>query len=307
MKLGQKWFGLEAWEKIREMSKPVSAYFGGWFTRIVMGRVNTENNCLIIIEGETGSGKSCFALNLAQHYDPYFSAKRIAFTGSEFLNLLSEVPSKGWIVWDEAGVNLSHRKWQSEINIAIMQVIQSFRYKFINVIFTLPSAQYLDKVPREMCHFVIRMVGRGQGTVYRIVKSPYEGWTFTPFLGTIHSEMPTNELYYEFKRLHAEHQEKLYEQSRKQMEVSEKKMEEKLEKAFEPRETFDSLKEKGLLILPQIVNVKKDTDQGLISVIELQRKLNLPHNKAYDLRRELLKELHYENDKLLNELRRQAS
>jgi ABC-type dipeptide/oligopeptide/nickel transport system ATPase component len=145
----------------------VGAYFSGCFTHAIMGRVNIENNCLIIIEGETGSGKSCLGLSLCQHFDPYFNAQRIAFTSHEFLDLLPVVPHKGWILWDEVGVSLSHRKWQSEVNFSIMQVIQSFRYKFINVIFYLPSASYMDKVVREMCHYVLRLQERGVANLYR--------------------------------------------------------------------------------------------------------------------------------------------
>jgi len=282
----------------------VGAYYGGWFTRIIMGRVNTENNCLIIIEGETGSGKSCMALSLAQHWDPYFSAKRIAFTAQEFLDLLPQVPHKGWIVWDEPGVYLSHRRWQSEVNIEIMHVIQSFRRKLINVIFALPSASYMDKVCREMCHFLIRMQQRGVGAVYRICKSPYAGYTFTPHLGTIYSEMPTMGLWEEFRRLHEEHLDKLYAESRKKAILREKRQEEKLEQALKPKQTFDVLMEKARLILPQIVNLNKDSDQGLIDIPEMRRLLKIPHNKAYLIRKELLKELHAEDDKLLRELRK---
>jgi len=280
---------------------------GGWFTRQIMGRVHTKNNCLIIIEGETGSGKSCLGLSLCQHFDPYFGAKRIAFTGKEFLDLLTEVPNKGWLIWDEPGVYLSHRRWQSEINIQIMQVVQSFRYKLINVMFCLPSASYMDKVVREMCHYVLRMQKRGQAKVYRIVKSPFEGWTFTPYLGTIHSEMPTTELFNEFERVRTEHQEALYEQSRKQMEASAKKQAEKLEQTLAPKRTWEDLKERAMLILPQIVNPKKDSDQGLIDMSEMRRILKIPHNQAYNIRKQLLRELHSDGNKLLRELRRKKT
>lgn len=278
---------------------------GGWFTRQIMGRVHTENNCLIIIEGETGSGKSCLGLSLCQHFDPYFGAKRIAYSGREFLELLPQVPNKGWLLWDEPGVYLSHRRWQSEINIQIMQVIQSFRYKLINVIFCLPTASYMDKVVREMCHYVLRMKRRGQASVYRIVKSPFEGWTFTPYLGTIHSEMPTQMLYREFRNMHTEHQEALYERSRKQMEASEKKKAEKLEQSLKPKRTFEELREKAMLILPRIVDPNKDSDQGLIDMSEMRRILKIPHNKAYNLRKILLKQLHAKDDRILRKIRQE--
>jgi hypothetical protein len=275
---------------------PVSGFYGGWFTHQVMGRVNTENNCLIIIEGETGSGKSCLGLSLAQHFDPYFSIKRIAFESQEFLDLLPVVPHKGWIMWDEVGVWLSHRKWQSDANFEIMQVIQSFRYKFVNVIFCLPSASYMDKVVREMCHYVLRLQERGIASVYRIRKSPYMGYTYTPYLGTIHSEMPTRMLWEEFRKLHAEHQERLYEQSRTGLHISEKRKADQLEQALKPKQTFDDVVEKAKLIMPQIVNYKAWSDQGRINMPEMMRLLRVSQNTAYRVRKELLKHYH-EQDK----------
>lgn len=245
-------------------------------------------------------------LSLAQHWVPYFSAKRIAFTSEEFLNLLPIVPNKGFILWDEPGVYLSHRRWQSELNIQIMQIMQSFRRKLINVIFCLPSGAYMDKVCREMCHFVIRMKKRGVGEVYRIRKN-IQGFTYFPHEGTLYSEMPTMGLWEEFRRLHVEHLDKLYEESRKKAMISEKRKVEKMEEALKPKKTFEDTLERAKLVLPQIVNLNKDSDQGIIDVGEMRRILKLPHNKAYLVRKELLKDLHAEDNKLLKELRKTHS
>jgi len=274
----------------------------GWFTRTVQLRVNNEHNVLMIVEGETGTGKSCLGLSLAQSLDPYFSSKRIAFNASEFFDLLKTVPHKGWILWDECGVGLSHREYQRQHNIEVMKVIQSFRYKFINVIFTVPSASYLDKVAREMCHYLLRLKKRGQASVYRIMKSPFEGHVFTPFIGNVYAEMPTSFIWEEFRELHAEHQEILYEKARKQMEADSLKAEKKLESDLKPKDTLESFTEKAMLILPQIVDPSKITDQGLVDVAEMQRILRVPHNKAYNLRKAVIKELHKHDDELLKRL-----
>jgi len=146
------------------------------------------------------------------------------------------------------------------------------------------------------------MKKRGQARVYRVVKNPFEGRPFTPFIGTVHSEMPTQGLWKEFKQMHTEHQEALYEKSRKQMEAKAIKDTEKLENALTPKQTLEDLKEKALLILPQIVNANKDSDQGLIDVAEMRRLLKIPHNRAYNLRKGLVRELHKDDDRLLKEL-----
>ena len=145
----------------------------GWFTKAILGRVHTENNALIIVEGGTGTGKSCLALNLCKKFDPYFSSKRIAFTGLEFFDLLPIVPHKGFLLWDENLIELSIKSYswggaltpkmavgdryekyppetfrlcRSSKKVKILLFLGfSFRYKLINVIFTVPSASYIDK------------------------------------------------------------------------------------------------------------------------------------------------------------------
>jgi hypothetical protein len=121
------------------------------------------------------------------------------------------------------------------------------------------------------------------------------GFTYTPFLGTIHSEMPTKNLWEEFRRLHAEHQEKLYEQSRKGLTVQQRRKEEQLEQALKPHDTYESLLEKAKLVMPQVVNDKAWSDQGRVNVIELQKLLKVSQNTAYKLRKDLLKEYHFKD------------
>ena len=82
---------------------------------------------------------------------------------------------------------------------------------------------------------------------------------------------------------------------------------EKLENALNPKKTVEDLKEKAMLIIPQIVNTNKDSDQGLIDISTMREKLKIPHNRAYRLRNILLRELHKDDDKLLRELRMSAS
>lgn len=294
------------------MSRTKYDVSGGWFTSQIMGRVHTENNCLLIVVGETGQGKSALACSLAQHFDPYFSPKRIAFTAKEFLDLLPEVPSKSWIVWDEVGVYLSHRRWQSEANIMIMQVLQSFRYKFINVIFTLPSATYMDVVARTMCHYLLVMSGRGKATVYRILKPTYSGSPWTKRIGGIISEMPTAMLWDAFEKKRTEHQDRLYERSRKMSEATLKTETEKLEKTLKGKVDDNELFRLAKAVLPQIVDVNKDSDQGMIKVGKLRRTLEeatgtyINLNRGYDLRKELLTHLHGDSDRILRQLRKKA-
>jgi hypothetical protein len=281
---------------------------GGWFTRKVMGRIYSKNNVLIITTGPTGIGKSYCSLKLCEMFDPKFDSGRIVFSMKEFLDLLPALPSKSFILFDECGVSIGHRTWLSPANMAISMVTQSFRYKYINVVFALPSRYYLDKVPREMCHYEIMMQKRGVGAVYKIYKSSFVDSTYTKYLGTLFLGLPSKDLTDEYEKMRAEHQDALYERLRKEQEVIVKKQEDKLEKALQPKRSFNGDVEKGMLILPQIVDATKDSDQGLIDVHKLRRRfdsigIKLAHNRAYNIRKELLRRLHANDNQLLKKLK----
>lgn len=225
------------------------------------------------------------------------------------LGFLPQIPSKGFIAYDEPGISIGHRTWLSPANQAINIVSQSFRYKLINVIFALPSRYYLDKVPREMCYYEVMMQRRGMANVYKILKSAFADMTYTKFLGVVHLGLPSKSLAEEYEKLRAGHQDALYERLRQEQEVIAKKHEESLKKELEPERTFMDDTEKAMLILPEIVDVTRDTDFGLISVPNLKKAflerlgINLAHNRSYYIRAELLRRLHANNDALLKKLR----
>jgi hypothetical protein len=104
--------------------------------------------------------------------------------------------------------------------------------------------------------------------------------------------MPSKTLLEQFRAMHAQHQERLYEESRKGLTIQERRKADQLEQALKPKQTFADTLEKARLILPQIVNDKAYGDQKRINVAEMRRLLNIPHNMAYNIRSELLKELH---------------
>ena len=281
---------------------------GGWFTRKVMGRIYTKNNALILATGPTGIGKSYCGLKLCEMFDPHFDASRIVFNMKEFLDLIPVLPTKSFVLFDECGVNIGHRTWLSPANMAISMISQSFRHKFINVVFTLPSRFYLDKVPREMCHYEIMMKRRGVGAVYKIHKSAFVDSTYTKYLGHLFLGLPCKDLSDEYERLREEHQNFLYERLRKQQEVLIQKQEEKLEKDLQPKRSFEDDVEKGMMILPQIVDVTKDSDQGLIDVHKLRMcfdsiGIKLAHNTAYNIRKELLRRLNANDKQILKKLK----
>jgi len=175
-----------------------------WFIDWAKRRMGSKRNFLLAIVGETGSGKSYMGLRLGEVLDPNcdFDISHVTFTPEEFFECLGRLKNNCFILFDEAGVSYSHREFQSMANKMLGFVFQTFRYKFINVIFTLPTLGYLDYVGRGLLHAVIRMLDRGKGVVYRVQKDMLGRRIFYPKVGVIETNLPSKRLVedYEVKK-----------------------------------------------------------------------------------------------------------
>lgn len=117
-------------------------------------RIKNNKNFMCFIGGPTGSGKSTSSLRIAQLLDPNFSQDRIVFTPLEFMQLLNGgTLSKGSvIVFEEAGVTMNNRNWQSTVNKMMNFVAQTFRHRNYIVIFNSPHMDFVDSATRKLFH-----------------------------------------------------------------------------------------------------------------------------------------------------------
>lgn len=117
-------------------------------------RIRQNKNFLGFISGQTGSGKSYCALSLAEMIDPEFSVERCIFSGKELMQLInSDKLGKGnVIIWDEAGIDLSNRSWQSTTNKLLNFLLQTFRHRNFILIFTSPYIDFVDNNTRKLFH-----------------------------------------------------------------------------------------------------------------------------------------------------------
>lgn len=125
------------------------------FTQWIQNRLLKRNqNFLCAFVGPPGSGKSWAALTLASKIDPNFNATKIVFTPEQFIALInSGTLRKGdAVMWDEAGISMFSRNSQTKVNKAFHFLHQSFRSMNIAVIYTCPSASYLDLGVRQVLH-----------------------------------------------------------------------------------------------------------------------------------------------------------
>lgn len=115
-----------------------------------------NQNWLCIITGPTGTGKSYAALSLGEEIQGRkLEVHQVVFTAREFLEELGNLKKGDVIIFDEAGIGMSAREWSSQLNKMLSTVLQSFRYRNIAVIFTVPDLSFVDVHLRKLFHTLI--------------------------------------------------------------------------------------------------------------------------------------------------------
>jgi len=129
--------------------------------KYVLNRIKKNKNFICSIIGPTGSGKSWTALSFAEFLDAEFDIDRVVFRARDLMELINsgKLKSGSVIVWDEAGIDLSNRNWQSVMNKVINYLLQTFRHKNFILIFTVPYLDFIDSASRKMFHAEFETAG----------------------------------------------------------------------------------------------------------------------------------------------------
>lgn len=144
-----------------------------WLLQYIHKRIDENRNFIAIFTGDTGSGKSYSAMRLAERVDPNFSVDRIVFTVTDFIHLInSDLPKGSVVIFDDAGLGINARLWQEQSNKLFGMVIQGFRYKQINVFFTVPKLFFIDRQSRNLAHMRFQSTKKqGLMKAYLIIES----------------------------------------------------------------------------------------------------------------------------------------
>ncbi len=124
-----------------------------WVTYI-KNRIAKKKNFLGFISGATGSGKSWSGLSICYMVDPTFGSERIITSMRQLMKLINsgKLKSGNAILWDEAGVDISSKSWQSLTNKLVNFLMQTFRHKRFILIFTSPYLDFIDASTRKLFH-----------------------------------------------------------------------------------------------------------------------------------------------------------
>ena len=151
-------------EKIEE--EKAKAYT---LVRYIQRRIKNNKNFLATITVPVGSGKSWSALSMAELLDKDFNVDRIIFKARELMKLINEGNLKpgSVIIWDEAGIDLSNRNWQSVTNKMLNALLQTFRHKNFILFFTVPYHDFIDSASKKLFHadFETQKINKNQQVV----------------------------------------------------------------------------------------------------------------------------------------------
>lgn len=141
-----------------------------------------DKNLLMIVVGETGVGKSCTAVDIADKIDitplggglfrknfvvahdeeGYPTPEtRIVFSASDFIRLVSSgLPKGSVIIWDEAGIGNDNTNWYDKKSKLVKHIMQSFRAQNLCLILTVPDEESVALATRRLVHCVLDVYER---------------------------------------------------------------------------------------------------------------------------------------------------
>jgi len=140
--------------KTKETPKGNFAIVENRYAQIIRQKLLSGKNWVCIFTGRTRSGKSYSSVELCRKIDPNFKIDNIVFSAQEFMSLLKsgKLEKGSMILWDEAGVGIATREWYSVLNKSINLVFQTWGYKNIGLILTVPHISFVDSQTRKLCN-----------------------------------------------------------------------------------------------------------------------------------------------------------
>jgi len=151
------------------------------FIRKIYNRIEKGKNCLIVVVGATGSGKSWATINLMLGLELYRYGKlkdwkyyldHCVFKAKDLMEGLNDpkLKKKTVWVWDEAGIDAGSQEHATVKNKVIGWLTQTFRNLQQVVFFTLPSQSMLTYQVRKLLHYYLEAEQINAKKKYCVVK-----------------------------------------------------------------------------------------------------------------------------------------
>jgi hypothetical protein len=125
---------------------------------LVQERIDKIKNAVIMLVGDTGSGKSYSALDLARNLDKNFTLEGICLSAEEFFNRFRNTGEStvGRVtVADDLSKWANSREYGGDLNILLAKMFDIFRSRGEILILTAPKETKIDKSIRENIHIYL--------------------------------------------------------------------------------------------------------------------------------------------------------
>ncbi len=128
----------------------ISFYLEKWVKKRFDNKVlpdlqKKDKDCVIVIDGVEGSGKSTLGLQWCKYIDPTFDLNRVVFTPEEFREVIYKAKPGQAIMFDEAFTGFSSRAALSGVNKTLISLMMQIRQKNLFIVIVLPTIFLLDK------------------------------------------------------------------------------------------------------------------------------------------------------------------
>ena len=154
-------------------NKYVENFIGGKWNDWIISRIKKNKNVLILVVGDTGSGKSWSCVSAAETLDPLFKPNNACF--GNLLNLLTamdqHIIKRGQCaVFEEFGTQMSSRQSLTKENVGYSKILQTFRHEGFICFFNVPDLSFVDTHARRLFHALWIMDGIDESKSQGLIK-----------------------------------------------------------------------------------------------------------------------------------------
>lgn len=202
----------------------------GYFLRLIEARKKRNNDTRVIVEGEGGTGKSYFALRLAEQLDPRFVDNideaieyQVCFKASEYMRAVTVLPPHSVLIYDEPGQSIHHREFMSDANIILSKTMIGYRFKRFVSFFCIPIVDLIDKDSQKLTQYMVNITGQGHAEIYKTMKQKFGGppW-YKMVVDHMKISLPDCKLTHAYEKKKAEIENILYDQYHKKLKDKER-------------------------------------------------------------------------------------
>jgi hypothetical protein len=113
--------------------------------KIIPSLQKKDKDCILVIDGGEGTGKSTLAFQIGKYVDPTISLSRVVFSPEDFREAIFKAKKGECVIYDEAFTGFSSRSSLSPVNRVLVSLAMQMRQKNLFVLIVLPTIFMLDK------------------------------------------------------------------------------------------------------------------------------------------------------------------